>query len=158
VGRIAGAHGIKGWVKIVSDTEPAESILAYQPWLLGPDRIEVRVQQGSSGGKWVLAAIDGITDRAAAEALAGQDIAVRRAQFPELPRGRYYWSDLLGCSVVTVAGVELGTVRDMIETGANDVMLVRGERERLIPFVMGHYVCSVDLDAKRIEVDWDPDF
>lgn len=158
LGRIAGAHGIKGWVKVRSNTEPGEAILDYQPWLIGPELKETEVRQGSTHGAWILAELEGVTDRDAAEALAGHDIAARRSQLPALPADRFYWTDIVGSTVVTTEGVNLGTLVDLMETGAHDVMRVRGDRERLIPFVVDRYVRSVDLDAKRIEVDWDPEF
>lgn len=158
LGRIVAAHGIRGWVKVRSDTEPRDAILEYVPWLVGMPLRPLRVCDGMSHGSSVLAALEGIEDRATAESLIGQDIAVARGQLPELPPGRYYWADLLGSSVVTEDGVVLGTLSRMLETGANDVMCVRGERERLIPFVTGRYVRQVDADGKRIVVDWDPDF
>lgn len=158
LGQITAPHGIKGWVKVRSDTEPRNAILQYQPWLVGPERTEMRIVDSAAHSRRVLAALDGVDDRSAAEALAGQEIAVRRRQLPELPPDSFYWADLVGATVATRDGVELGVVSELMETGANDVMLVRGERDRLIPFVMGQYICSVDLDSNRIEVDWDPDF
>lgn len=158
VGRVVGAHGIRGQLRIRSDTEPRQAIFGYQPWLVGAERSEMRVVDWAAGGKWLLVTLDGIEDRTAAQALAGEEIAVRREELPELPPQQYYWVDLLGSEVTTVDGVALGTVQGMLETGAHDVMRVQGERERLIPFVLGRYVRSVDTAVKRIEVDWDPDF
>lgn len=158
LGRIAGPHGVRGWVRIRSDTEPRNAILAYQPWLIGPERVEMRVVEGASSGRSVLAALAGVNDRAVAEELTGREILVHRSQLPGLAPNQYYWADLVGSAVLTTDGVSLGELSGMMETGANDVMLVRGDRERLIPFVLGRYVRKVDVAAKRIEVDWDPDF
>lgn len=158
LGYIAAAHGISGWVKVHSLTEPREGIFEYQPWLLGESLQEVRVRQGKAHGNRLIALLEGTDDREQAEALAHRQIAVYRDQFPEPSAGEYYWMDLLGLSVTLEDGRELGTIANMLATGANDVMVVRGERERLIPFVPGQYVKQVDLDRRRVVVDWDPDF
>lgn len=158
LGQIAGAHGISGWVKVHALTEPREAIFEYQPWLLGETLQEVRVRQGKKHGNRLIALLEGTEDREQAERLANRQIAVYRDQFPDLPSGEYYWTDLLGLSVRLEDGRELGTIDNMLATGANDVMVVRGERERLIPFVPGQYVKQVDLDEGAVVVDWDPDF
>jgi 16S rRNA processing protein RimM len=98
-------------------------------------------------------------DRDAAERLRGLEIAVRRDQFSDyLAEGEYYWTDLEGMSVVTVDGQALGTVAHLFETGSNDVMVVRGDRERLIPYIWDQVVTEVDLVARQIRVNWDPEF
>ena len=118
----------------------------------------IRDRAGREQGKTLIARLPGLGDRDTARSLIDTEIAVYRDQLPEAANGEYYWSDLVGLSVVTVQGEELGTVERLIETGANDVLVVTGDRERLVPFVVGRYVKSVDLGAGRIEVDWDPDF
>ena len=158
LGYVAGVHGVRGWVKIFSYTDPREAILDYAPWLVGETREEVRVDDGQRHGKTVLAHLPGVDTPEQARAWVGREIAVRRSQLPEAEAGHYYWSDLLGLEVHTTAGDVLGRVERMMETGANDVMVVAGERERLIPFVSGEFVKEVDLAAGRIEVDWDPEF
>jgi len=158
LGRVSGAHGIKGWVKIHSDTEPRDAIFDYQPWLVGPDEITTRVLSGRQQGKYLVAELKGISDRNAAEDLAGSDIAVYREQLPDLPQDHYYWADLTGLKVINQEGREFGRIKELIATGANDVMVVSGERDRLIPFVRGRYIRDVDLDAGCVTVDWDPDF
>jgi 16S rRNA processing protein RimM len=90
--------------------------------------------------------------------LTGCEIGITRDELPAAETGEYYWHDLQGLSVVTLAGESLGTVDHLIETGANDVLVVEGERERLIPFVMGQVVVHVDLDKGEIQVDWDKEF
>jgi 16S rRNA processing protein RimM len=102
--------------------------------------------------------LPGFDDRERAATLVGQQICVGRDQMPPTEEGEYYWADLEGLRVVTTGGRELGRVDRMMETGANDVMVVSGDRERLIPFIQGQYVKRVDLEAELIEVDWDPDF
>jgi 16S rRNA processing protein RimM len=158
LGHVAGAHGIQGWVKIHSLTEPREAIFEYQPWLLGASHREVCLKQGKKHGNRLIALLEDIESREQAEALVNQPIAVFRDQLPELPQGEYYWTDLIGLDVRLEDGRRLGTIDNMLATGANDVMVVRGERERLIPFVPGQYVKEVDLAGGCVTVDWDPDF
>jgi len=158
LGHVAGAHGIQGWVKIHSLTEPREAIFEYQPWLLGTSLEAVRVRQGKKHGNRLIALLEGAESREQAESLVNQPIAVYREQLPDLPQDEYYWTDLLGLAVRLEDGRELGRIDNMLATGANDVMVVRGDRERLIPFVPGQYVKQVDLAAGYVTVDWDPDF
>ncbi len=158
LGFISGVHGVKGWVKVHSWTKPREAILGYQPWLLGNDQKPVRIKQGRGQGKTVIALLPGVKDREQARELVGSNIAVFRNQLPEPEGDAYYWADLLGLAVTTKEGVELGHIVKMMETGAHDVMVVRGDRERLIPFVPGQYVISVDLEAGRLVADWEVDF
>jgi len=158
LGRIAGVHGVRGWVRIHSETEPREAIFGYQPWLLGESLEKVRLIQGKRSGNRLIALLENIESREAAEALLDQSIAVFRHQFPDPGDGQFYWTDLLGLKVRLQDGTELGTIEKMLATGANDVMVVRGERERLIPFVTGQYVKNVDLDGGAVTVDWDPEF
>ena len=158
LGHIAGVHGVQGWVKIHSRTDPREAIFEYQPWLLGESLEEIRVRQGKKHGNRLIALLESTDSREQAEALVNRPIAVYRDQFSELAPGEFYWTDLLGLAVRLENGTELGTIDQMLATGANDVMVVRGERERLIPFIHGQYVKQVDLDGGVVTVDWDPDF
>jgi len=158
VGHISSVHGVKGWVRVYSLTEPREAIFEYQPWLLGDTREEVRIQQGKKHGKHLIAMLDEVDGRDQAENLVNRVIAVYRDQFPALPETEYYWTDLVGLSVQLADGTELGSIERMLATGANDVMVVQGERERLIPFVHGPYVKRVDLVDGIVVVDWDPEF
>lgn len=135
-----------------------EAIFEYQPWLLGEDRKPVEIVDGRKQGKGLAALLPGFDDREQAMTLVGQQIFVGRDQLPPAEEGNYYWSDLEGLEVHTMDGKVLGRVDRMMETGANDVMVIRGDRERLVPFIQGQYVKRVDLDAGLIEVDWDPDF
>ena len=160
LGRIAAPFGIKGWVKLQSWTEPREKIIEYRPWLLelGGRWQEWQVVEGRLHGKSVIARLDGVADRDRAATLAGANIAIRREQLPELRPGEYYWADLLGLEVRLADDRVLGRISGLMATGANDVLVVKGERERLIPFLRGQVVKQVDLDAGLIRVDWDPDF
>jgi len=158
IGHISGVHGIRGWIKIHSLTDPRQVIFEYQPWLLGEPGDEVRITQGKKHGKHLIALLENVNDRDQAESLVNRPIAVYRDQFPELPDDEFYWTDLLGFTVQLENGTELGTIKRMLATGAHDVIVVQGDRERLIPFVQGQYVKSVSLDDGIVVVDWDPDF
>jgi 16S rRNA processing protein RimM len=162
VGRIVGLHGVQGWLKIESWTEPRTQIFKYQPWLLEKAPGEVMEVAGISGrpqGKGLICHLPGVDDRDAAAALVGLDIHVARELLPPPAKDEYYWVDLEGLEVVTTEGVSLGRVSHLFATGANDVVVVRdGTRERLVPFVQGTYVRSVDLSGGRMVVDWDPEF
>ena len=162
LGHISGVHGINGWLKIYSLTQPREAIFDYQPWLVGDELEAVHIEQGKKHGKHLIAMLDSVKDRAQAEGLVNRQIAIYRDQLPPLPDEEFYWSDLVGLAVQLEDGTHLGTIRNMLATGANDVMVVQGmlqsERERLIPFVLGQYVKGVDLDKGLVVVDWDPDF
>jgi len=160
LGRINGHFGVRGWVKIYSDTKPKEQIVSYESWWLrlGKEWRRVRVLEGKAHGKTVIARLEGIGGREQAEALIGAEIAIDRDQLAPAAEGEYYWIDLIGLQVETLDGEDLGVVEDLMETGANDVLVVRDERERLIPFVQGQFVKEVDLEAGKMTVDWDPEF
>ncbi|MCA1851033.1 MAG: ribosome maturation factor RimM [Beggiatoa sp.] len=159
VGCIAGLHGLQGGLKVYSYTRPAEGILEYTPWYLylgGAWRAVVRTD-AYARQKRLIAYLEGFCDVDSATGLVGADIAVRRAQLRPLPDGEHYWRDLIGLEAYTPSGQGLGKVVGMLDTGANDVLIVRGERDRLVPYVEGVYVRSVDLANRRLELDWDLD-
>ncbi|MEJ2692323.1 MAG: ribosome maturation factor RimM [Candidatus Thiodiazotropha sp.] len=160
LGRVSGLFGVKGWLKIYSHTSPREGILRYKTWYLKRDDgwETARLAQGHTQGKGVVAKLEGLDDRDQAAALIGVDLAVRHEQLPKLNPGEYYWRDLEGLRVENLEGVDLGVVSHLLETGANDVLVVKGERERLIPYTRDLAVKEVDLQAGLILVDWDPDF
>jgi len=135
-----------------------EAILEYQPWLLGEDKRPVKIIDGRKQGKGLAALLPGFEDREQAATLVGSQIFVRRDQLPATDEDEYYWSDLEGLDVHTTKGEVLGRVERLMETGANDVLVIRGEREHLVPFIQGQYVSRVDLENGLIEVDWDPEF
>ena len=143
-----------------SYTEPRANIVHYQPWYLrrGDDWQPRQVAEGRAHGKGVIARLEDCDDRDQALALMNYEIGVRRDQMPEPAPGEYYWNDLLGLNVVTLRNEPLGKVDHLLETGANDVLVVSGDRERLIPFVLDDVVKLVDLDAGVIQVDWDKEF
>ena len=161
MGRIAAAHGICGWVKIQPFTEHLDSLLDYRTWWIGQEQgpwREVEVKQCEAHNKTLAAQLPDCTDRTAAEKLKGLLIAVPRSSLPKQGEGEYYWSDLIGLAVVNEAGVLLGTVANLLETGANEVLSVQGDGgEILIPFVASA-IKRVDLKSKTIHVDWAADY
>jgi 16S rRNA processing protein RimM len=158
LGYISSVHGVKGWVKVHSWTRPMEAILDYRPWLLGEEKRSVKIIDGRKQGKGLVALLTGYDDREQAVTLVGQQVFIGREQLPPTAKDEYYWSDLEGLNVHTTKGEVLGRVEKLMETGANDVLVIRGDREHLVPFVQGQYVTRVDLTAGLIEVDWDPEF
>ncbi|MDH3587085.1 MAG: ribosome maturation factor RimM, partial [Gammaproteobacteria bacterium] len=156
LGRIDGLFGVRGWIKVYSYTEPREAVLNYKDWLLARDGDWQRVElaDGKRQGKAVIARLEGIEDRDAAAELIGSEIGVDRDALPEPEEGHYYWADLEGLTVVRRDGTDLGTVTCVMATGANDVLVVDGPAERLIPFVPGTVILDVDLAAGVIRVDW----
>ncbi|KRG69214.1 ribosome maturation factor RimM [Pseudoxanthomonas dokdonensis] len=161
LGRMLGAFGVRGQIKIESWTEPREAIFGYQPWILRDPQGRQREFKGARGkpsGKHLVASLPGIEDRDAVEAMRGTEILVPRSALPAPQPGEFYWVDLEGLRVVNLQGVDFGTVSHLFSTGANDVMSVQGDRNRLVPFVEPDYVTSVDFDSGVITVDWDPDF
>lgn len=160
VGEISGVFGVKGWVKVFSFTETRENILNYSPWLLkkNSETKSLNVTDGILQGKTVIAQLDGIDDRGQAASLIGWEIFVTPGQLPKAKQDEYYWSDLIGLTVETTAGVQLGLIDNLLETGANDVVIVKGDRERAIPFLQGKIIINIDLQVGTMIVDWDPDF
>ncbi|MEA3410977.1 MAG: ribosome maturation factor RimM [Pseudomonadota bacterium] len=160
LGQVSGLYGVHGWVKIHSYTQPREGITQYDSWLLRENDgwRRYRVLSGRPQGRTVVARLDGIDDRDQAAGVVGLRIAIERDQLSPLEDGEYYWDQLIGLHVVNLRGESLGEVRHMMQTGANDVMVVQGERERLIPWVRGSVVKSVDVGLGTIHVDWGADY
>ncbi|AMK77777.1 ribosome maturation factor RimM [Methylomonas methanica] len=161
VGQVSGVFGVKGWVKVYSFTDPRENILQYSPWILRKNSQiqEVKLLGGRRQGSLVVAELQGITDRDLAAELMGADILIRKQQLPKASDGEYYWADLIGLEVHNREGCKLGKVDHLLETGANDVLVVvDGELERLIPFLQQSTILKINLDDGLIIVDWDPDF
>jgi 16S rRNA processing protein RimM len=159
LGRIVAPFGVKGWVKIQPFTAAPRNLAAYRTWWLGQDGEwrERTVEQAHPHGETVVAKLAGCEDRDTAAGMKGWEIAVPRAALPEAAPGEYYWNDLLGLRVENEQAQELGIVARMMATGANDVLVVEGDRERLIPFI-GEVVKRVDLEARVITVDWGADY
>ena len=172
IGRITDAWGVKGWFKVLSYSSDAGALLGAKRWYLQPTERGARIFEGTvvldvrqardhSGA--VVAWAQGIDDRNAAEALRGSRIFVPRSVFPKADEDEYYWVDLIGLAVENREGVALGTVRELLTTGPQTVLVLDGEVvegkpvERMIPFVAA-FIYQVDLAGRRIVVDWQPDY
>lgn len=160
LGRVGAPHGVRGWVRVQSYARPPESILDFARWLLdtGAGWQSWQLADSRITDKALIARPAGCDDRDTALSLRHATIAVERAELPTLPAGEWYWADLQGLAVENADGTPLGRVDHLIETGANDVLVVQGERERLIPWIAEQVIRQVDLEQGRLVVDWDPDF
>jgi len=165
LGRVAGVFGVRGWVKLHSYTRPIENLLDYpRLWLVTAQPYEARLIEGKAQVSGLVAKISDasgapIEDRDLAAALIGAEIQVERSALPKAEPGSWYWDDLVGLAVISNAGEPLGRVVSVTENGAQDVLVLEdGGRERLIPFVVGPIIQSVDLEAGRIVADWAPDY
>ena len=159
MGRIVGAFGVEGWIKVKPFTEEPGGLGEFARWLVAGAEgwREVAVEDFELHSKGPVAKLAGCDDRESAERLRNRDVAVRRAELGELEDGSFYWVDLVGLEVVSEQGESLGRVEGLFETGATSVMVVKGVKERMIPFVLD-YVKAIDREAKRITVDWKPDY
>lgn len=166
LGKLTSPYGVKGWLKVYSYTSPMEGILDYAEWVLehSGQRTTRRLIQGRRQGKGLVASLEGLDSKEQAESLAGAQVLLPKQILPELATGDYYWYQLEGLRVVTLDGTDLGRVNYLFETGANDVLVVKGDvdsiddKERLLPFLPDDVVRETDLAAGRMTVDWDPEF
>jgi len=160
VGRIVGAYGVKGWLKLLSYTAEPHKILTYQPWRFRRKSGEIEnpdVCDTKAYGDGFIIHLAGCDSRELAEPWTGTHIEVPATVLPPLEPGEYYWAQLIGLAVETADGRALGHVKELLGTGANDVLVVDGDRERLIPYIPT-VIQRVEADQGRIVVDWDPDF
>ena len=160
VGRIASPFGVRGWLRVTAFTAAVDSLLEYSPWYLKVKGQWQAVEPlaGRHHGKGLVVQLKTCHDRDAAAALTGTDIGIYRSQLPPVEADEYYWSDLMGMQVITKDEQVLGVVDHLFETGANDVIVVKGDQEHLVPYIKGQVVKSVDLEARIIRVEWDPDY
>jgi 16S rRNA processing protein RimM len=160
LGRVSGVYGVKGWIKVHSFTEPRDNIVRFGEWVLGGEGASrrVAVEAGRCQGRSVVAKLDGVDDRNAAETLIGTTISIERTQLPPCAPGEYYWADLEGLAVHTLDGTPLGRIAHLVATGAHDVIVLDGDGSRLIPFVAGSVVRDVDLESGIVVVDWDASY
>lgn len=160
VGKITSPYGVQGWLKIRSYTDPITNIIEYYPWSMsqGDQCRQIRVLEARSHGRGIVAHIESINDRDAAAQLSGQEIFIQPDQLPKPADGQFYWRQLQGLRVVNLEGCFFGIVDHLLETGANDVLVVKGDRERLIPYVVGDIVKNVDIEKGEIQVDWAEDY
>jgi len=162
VGKISGAFGVKGWVKVYSFTDPRNNILHYSPLYLSRkgEWIEVKMLDGRVQGKGVIMSLEGVTDRDQVIPLVGVELAITKNQLKPVEEDEYYWSDLIGMNVINLQDEQLGLVDSLLENGAHDVLVVldANKKERLIPFVLDDIVELVDVNNKIIRVDWESDY
>lgn len=167
LGKLGSAYGIRGWLRVFSSTDESESIFDYQPWFIKQAGVwrHLELEGWKRHNQELVIKVKGVDDRDVANTLTNCEIIVDESQLPPLEEGDYYWKDLIGCRVITTNGYDLGTVIDMMETGSNDVLVVKANlkdafdaKERLIPFLEQQVIKKVDLTTQVIEVEWDPSF
>lgn len=159
MGRIVGAFGVKGWIRLQPITDEPASLLDYVSWWIEDEGgwKASKIEKSQLHGQEVVAKLAGCDDRDAAAHYRGRNIAIARSDFPAAGENEFYWADLVGLKVVNREGVDFGTISRIFETGANDVLVVEGDRERLIPFTE-HVVHEVDLAGRVIRIDWGADY
>lgn len=167
LGKFGAPYGIKGWLKVTSYTDDPEGIFSYRPWLINNNGNwqSIEIADWRRHNKSLIVKLSEVENREQAQAITHVEIAVAEDALPELEGDNYYWKDLMGMNVVNEAGYDMGQVTDLMETGANDVLVVKanrqdafGQKERLLPFLMEDVIKNIDKEAKQILVDWDPGF
>ena len=160
MGRLGAAHGLKGWLRVASYAEPPEQLRNYRDWVLvmNGQRQEIALRSMRVTCRGLVCQLEGVDTREAAEALRGAEICINRGSLPPTKTDEWYWADLEGLEVRNIQGENLGDVAGLMATGANDVLIVEGERRRLIPFLPGSHVLEVNPREGRLIVDWDASF
>ena len=159
VGRFGKAFGIAGWIKVISFTTSKENILKFKPWLIKKNNNweKVYFEQGRRDANSVIVKLPNCDTPEQATQFTNVEIAVERKQLPKLRDGEYYWYDLIDLEVVNKDGFGLGQVKELMATGANDVLVVLGQKKILIPYI-SEVILNVDLDKKIIQVNWEKDY
>jgi 16S rRNA processing protein RimM len=157
IGKFGSTYGVHGWIRVRAYTELGANILEYLPWYINRKNsfTPVEVESGRMHGNTVLAKLTGVNSPEEARLLTGLSIAIPRSQLPELKENEYYWSDLIGLAVINQNGERLGEVIYLMETGSNDVLVIKGEKEHAIPYLMGTVITRIDLEKKEIHVNWE---
>jgi len=160
VGQLGKTYGVAGWLKVNSFTSPFDNILDYHPWYYQQDEqwVVLPIIDKQLQGNYIIAHVENMHSPEAARRITGTDIAIKRSQLPKLAKDENFWCDLVGLNVVTTTGLALGTVARLFDSGANDVLVIQGEKEHLIPYIKDHFILQVNLAERVITVDWDPDF
>lgn len=160
VGKFGRVHGVQGWLKVHSFTEPPDNILQYSPWWveLNHTRISIPRVDYQWHHEKLLVKLPQVNDREQAKLYTNAEIAIDKMQLPKLAEDEFYWCDLAGLIVINLQNQQLGVVDHLLATGANDVLVVKGEKDYLIPYIFSRYVKKVCLKTKQIVVDWDPEF
>jgi 16S rRNA processing protein RimM len=159
VGTINGLFGVQGWVKIFSHTQPRKNILSYKPWHIQIDEQwqTLEIVNGREQSKTIVAKIKDIDNREQARAMIGIDVYIEKSQLSKLKKGEHYWEDLIGLEVINRSNFVLGKVQNLMETGANHVLIVQGKKEHWVPYIEP-FLCEVNIEKQQILVDWDEDF
>lgn len=157
VGKIGATYGIKGWLKIQSFTETMLGIVEFNPWYIerGNEWQAIDIEDGRQHGNTVIVKLKGLNNPEQARLLTGKKIAVKQSQLPALKKDEYYWRDLEGLTVKNQRGEVLGTIAYLLATGANDVIVIKGDKEYGIPYLPGKVVKSIDLVSRIMTVDWE---
>jgi 16S rRNA processing protein RimM len=157
IGRFGKVHGIKGWLRVISFTEPQENIINFLPWIINKNGTSQTIELENSRlvHNGVMVKIKGIDDRDIARQYTNIEISIEREQLPQLTEKQYYWTDLEGLKVLDNSGKELGIVKSLLATGANDVLVVKNNNEELLVPYIKDVIVKVDLEAKIIKVDYE---
>lgn len=163
IGQVSGCFGVKGWLKVFSYSDPRENITTYESWIIGNK--EYKSVQSKKNGKLIVAKLEGVDDKESAQAFIGLNIEIEKQQLSSLDDNQYYWRDLVGLEVSNTEGFVFGNIKSLLETGAHDVMIIKGKNkgdgERLIPYITnrpeGNTVIKVDLEKNTVLVDWHED-
>lgn len=160
VGQLGKTYGVAGWLKLNSFTSPFDNILDYDPWYYQKDGkwVVLPVIDKQLQGNYIVVHLENINSPEAARLKTGTDIAIQRSQLPKLSKDEYFWCDLVGLNVITTTSLALGVVDRLFDSGANDILVIQGEKEHLIPYIKNHFIVQVNLPERLITVDWDPDF
>lgn len=159
MGRVRAPFGIRGWVKVQPFTQEVDGLLGYREWWLNRAGAWAthRVVEVEAHSATVVARFEGCEDRDAAARFTGADVAIPRSELPATAKDEFYWADLIGAEVTNARGEALGRVASLLETGANPVLVLEGDRERLVPFIAS-VVLEVDVGNRRLVLDWERDF
>jgi 16S rRNA processing protein RimM len=158
VGKISNPHGIKGWVKVISFTDPIENILSYKKWTISDNETEKTycLEDSRIQGNKIVIKLEGVNNRDDADLLKNLQIEVNRSDLPKLDENSYYWEDLVDFNVIDIKGMHVGKVDSLFRTGSNDVLVIINETKQrlLVPFIMEEVIKYVDLDKELISIDW----
>jgi|TARA_B100001245_G_scaffold191804_1_gene150129 16S rRNA processing protein RimM len=158
VGKISNPHGIKGWVKVISFTDPIENILSYKKWTISDNETEKTycLEDSRIQGNKIVIKLEGVNNRDDADLLKNLQIEINRSDLPKLEENSYYWEDLVDFNVIDIKGMHVGKVDSLFRTGSNDVLVIINETKQrlLVPFIMEEVIKYVDLDKELISIDW----
>lgn len=160
IGRFGRVHGVKGGISVISFTEPKNNLFNYSNWhvFINRDWQAITYQHVLNTPKQTVVIVEGFADRETAGQLTNKDIAISSSQLPKLGRDEYYWHQLIGMQVFDQEGLLLGTISNILPTGANDVLVVNGEKRLLIPYILHRYITAIDLEKKAMTVAWNTEF